>query len=262
MIKLLGIPFDANSSFLQGPANAPQAIRKMHLENAANAYSESGKALTFNENIIDLDDLEFSSDDGQQAYEIIHDKVESVVVDGSKLICLGGDHSVTFPIVAAFATAYPELHILHFDAHADIYDSYDNNYYSHGSPFARIMENKLAETITQVGIRTLTDHQLVQAENFGIKIIEMRDFSMDFLKMLKGPLYLSFDLDVLDPAFAPGVSHHEPGGMTVRQVLDCIQQIEVEVVGADIVELNPDRDLYDMSAMVAYKILKEIWALM
>ena len=86
----------------------------------------------------------------------------------------------------------------------------------------------------------------------------MKDFNLDFVKTLKEPLYISLDLDVLDPAFAPGVSHHEPGGLTTRTLISIIQSINVPIVGADIVELNPKRDINNMTAMVAYKLFKEL----
>jgi len=90
----------------------------------------------------------------------------------------------------------------------------------------------------------------------------MKDFSFDFLQTLQAPLYVSLDLDVLDPAFAPGISHHEPGGMTTRELLQIIQNIPVEIIGADIVEYNPVRDVHNMTAMVAYKLMKELMAKM
>jgi agmatinase len=175
---------------------------------------------------------------------------------------LGGDHSVSYPIIEAHKPFYPDLHILHFDAHADLYDNFDDNPYSHASPFARIMETGGIASLTQVGIRTLEPHQRAQAKRFGVNQIEMKNFSMDFIRELKGPLYISLDLDALDPAFAPGVSHHEPGGLSTRKMITMIQQIQVPVVGADLVEYNPTRDVKEMTAMVGYKLMKELIAIM
>jgi len=112
----------------------------------------------------------------------------------------------------------------------------------------------------QVGIRTMNPHQRQQAERFGVQVIEMRDWTPDYPLALDGPLYLSLDLDALDPAFAPGVSHHEPGGFATQDVLRIIQRLNVPVIGADIVEYNPQRDLFDMTAMVAAKFYKELTA--
>ncbi len=174
---------------------------------------------------------------------------------------IGGDHSVSYPIIEAHAQKYPNLHVLHFDAHGDIYENFDDNPYSHASPFARILEKKLISSLTQVGLRTLNTHQREQINKYGIQVIEMKDFSMDFLNKLSGPLYISLDIDVLDPAFAPGVSHHEPGGMSVRELISCLQGINVEVVGADLVEYNPLRDINNQTAMVGYKLMKELLGL-
>jgi agmatinase len=262
MIKLLGIPYDANSSFMRGPSAAPSAIRRMHWQGSSNPSTEKGKKIDFDGNLDDAGDMHITGEDSTAVFKEIESQVHELLKMKSKLISLGGDHSVTYPIVKAFSHYYRPLHILHFDAHSDLYHNFEDNYFSHASPFARIMEQGLVASLTQVGLRTLCDHQRSQIERFGVKTVEMKDFNSGFIEGLQAPLYISFDLDVLDPAFAPGVSHHEPGGLTTREVLSCLQSIDAEVIGADIVELNPDRDTNDQTAMVAYKVLKEIWAMM
>ncbi|MBK8503085.1 MAG: agmatinase [Saprospiraceae bacterium] len=262
MVKLLGIPYDANSSFMRGPSKAPSNIRRMHLQGSSNPSCENGKRIDFEGNLDDVGDMSLTGMDSATVFAEIESQVHGLLENKAKLISLGGDHSVTYPIVKAFSQYYRPLHILHFDAHSDLYHNFENNYYSHASPFARIMEQDLVASLTQVGLRTLCDHQRSQITRFGVKSIEIKNFNTDFIRSLKAPLYISFDLDVLDPAFAPGVSHHEPGGLTTREVLSCIQSINIEVVGADIVELNLDRDPYDQTAMLAYKVLKELWAIM
>ena len=173
---------------------------------------------------------------------------------------MGGDHSITYPILKAHHKKYGQVDILHIDAHADLYDNFEGDKYSHACPFARIMEDKLATRLVQIGIRTLSKHQAEQADKFGVEIIQMKDFDINKLPEFKNPIYLSLDIDGLDPAFAPGVSHHEPGGLSTREVLSIIQKINVPIIGADIVEYNPTRDINDMTAMVSAKILKEIAA--
>ena len=262
MIKLLGIPYDGNSSFLKGPAMAPQRIRLMEKEGSANTFAEDGTDISAGKNYMDLGDMIFENCNPENVFHTIKKNVHAALADNDPLILFGGDHSVSYPIINAFSEKYKGLHVLHFDAHADLYDNFGDNPYSHASPFARIMEQAQVQSLTQVGIRTLSAHQRQQAHRFGVNIIEMKDFSMHFLKTLRGPLYISVDLDVLDPAFAPGVSHHEPGGMHTRQLLEIVQQIRVPVAGADIVEYNPVRDIHNMTAMVAYKIFREISATM
>ena len=258
MIKVLGIPFDSNSSFLKGPAHAPTRIGLMAHEGSANAYSENGKEIIAGKTYEDLGDIAFNGTNAADAFKLIKQAVGYELQHPVKLFCYGGDHSVSYPVIDAFSEKYPELNILHLDAHADLYENFYDNPFSHASPFARLMEKGKIKSLTQVGIRTLNKHQREQADKYGVSIIEMRKFSMDFLKQLQSPLYISLDIDVLDPAYAPGVSHHEPGGLNTRQLIQIIQSIDVDIVGADLVEYNPIRDINNMTAMVCYKLFKEL----
>lgn len=153
------------------------------------------------------------------------------------------------------------MNILHFDAHPDLYDEFDGNPLSHASPFARIMEAGHARRLVQVGIRTLNRHCQEQAQRFGVEIVPMRDFAPNAVPIPEPPLYVSIDLDALDPAFAPGVSHHEPGGLSVRDILSVLHRVPGPIVGADVVEYNPARDVNGMTAVVAAKLIKELAAL-
>ena len=128
--------------------------------------------------------------------------------------------------------------------------------------FARIKEQFPGMRIVQAGIRTMNPAQRKQAERFGVEVIDMHAFRADRMPEFTGPVYLSLDMDALDPAFAPGVSHHEPGGMSTRDALTVIRGLRATLVGADIVEYNPTRDINDMTAMVAAKFVKEIAAKM
>ncbi|AXT21015.1 agmatinase [Flavobacteriaceae bacterium AU392] len=258
MIKLLGIPFDGNSSFLKGPALAPPRIRLMDSDGSANAFCESGIEIKDGENYIDLGDLQFFDMNPKAVYQAIKEQVYKDINESDKLICFGGDHSISFPIIEEHTNIYKNLNVLHLDAHADLYDNFENNPYSHASPFARLMEKGKIKSLTQVGVRTLNTHQKEQAKRFNVKLVEMKDFNLDFIKTLENPLYISLDLDVLDPAYAPGVSHHEPGGISTRELIKIIQSISAPIIGADIVEYNPTRDVNNMTAMVAYKLFKEL----
>ena len=258
MLKLIGIPYDANSSYKRGSALAPKYIRLMDIEGSANKFCEFGNEIIEGKNYKDCGDITFTEIDAAFAYNKIKETIIIELKDGSKIISLGGDHSISFPVIEAFSKKYPKLNVLHLDAHADLYDNFENNPYSHASPFARLMEKGCINLLTQVGIRTFNTHQKEQAKKFGINVIEMKDYNTDFINSLQAPLYISLDMDVLDPAFAPGISHHEPGGMTTRQLIKIIQNINVPIVGADIVELNPKRDINNATAMVAYKLFKEL----
>ncbi len=237
---------------------APSKFREMDVSGSANRFSELRKAIIPGKSYIDAGDLNCQNELPEAAYLKIKETIMTHLREGARLISLGGDHSISYPIIEAHAVRYPKINVLQIDAHADLYQDFEGNPYSHASPFARLLEKGLISSLTQVGIRSMTDHLYEQAEKYGVRCIEMKDFGMGFLKELEGPLYLSLDMDAFDPAFAPGVSHHEPGGLTSRQVIDIIHNIEVEIVGADIVELNPERDLNDVTAMLAYKLFKEI----
>lgn len=259
-VAILGVPSDENSSFMRGPALAPPRIREVLHSGSMNLCAENGVDLGSEARLRDLGDL--ALDSGTMALEQIESAVSSLVQRGAYALSLGGDHAVTYPIVRAYAKSYPGLSILHLDAHADLYDEYEGNRYANACPFARIMEEDLATRLVQVGIRTMNTHQRTQAERFGVEVIDMQHWHPGFQAVFPGPIYLSLDMDVLDPAFAPGVSHHEPGGLSTREVIQLIQGLQVPIVGADIVEFNPERDPVGITAMAAAKLLKEIAASM
>jgi arginase len=152
--------------------------------------------------------------------------------------------------------------LLHFDAHGDLYDVLDGNPLSHACPFARIMEKGLAKGLWQYGIRTLNPHQIEQVKRFGVHCHEMRHHRSWPMPDIEGPVYITIDLDALDPAFAPGVAHYEPGGMSVRDILDIIHSVKGPVVGADVVELNTARDIQNMTAIAGGKLLREVCGMM
>ena len=257
-LALIGFRYDENSSFMKGAADAPPQIRAAFRSEASNLFSESGVDLGVEGLFFDAGDIEPVT--GSDTMTLIQDSISTLINDGLAPISLGGDHSITYPIVKAFARKYPDLSILHFDAHPDIYDEFQGNRYSHASPFARIMEEKLASRLVQVGIRTVNAHQREQIKRFGLEVVEMRDWRDPMAFEFESPVYISFDVDALDPAFAPGVSHREPGGLSTRQAIDLIQRIKGRVVGADIVEFNPRMDPLHVTGTVCAKLLKEIAA--
>ncbi len=258
MITLLSIPTDRNSSFLKGSSFAPKFILKEFHSEARNMFAENGVELTKGENWNDIDDLDLKNLTREQEFNFIKDKIEEQLKEKNYCVSLGGDHSITYPIIKGYSKFYPNINILHFDAHPDLYHNFDENYYSHASPFARIMEEELANSLTQIGIRTLNDHQRLQVNKYGVRVVEMNDFSLENNLKLGSPLYISIDIDALDPAFAPGVSHAEPGGLTTRDIIRVISKLDVKIVGADIVEYNPNMDQKNITAITAAKLLKEI----
>lgn len=254
-IALLSAGHDANSSFLKGPARAPEVIRRL-------LHSESGNACAENAvNVLDAieDHGNMAAPSTRDGVMALEQGVRQVANQGLRPITLGGDHAITHPLVRGLATEHGEIDILHFDAHADLYPLFDNNPYSHASPFARLLESGCVSRLVQVGIRTLTPEQLDVIERYSVEchrwagdIDEISDLRFE------RPLYISIDMDALDPAFAPGVSHHEPGGMTVRDVLNVLDGVQGDLIGCDVVEYNPLRDINDMTGMVCVKFVKEL----
>jgi len=273
---LVGIPFDGQSSYLRGAGDAPPKIREAMRCAASNLWTELGVHLGVPGGIEDAGDLagltDFPPDArGEEDPRLRQNrpelgnpflKIENAIGDlidsGKRPVSLGGDHSITYPIVKALAKKYTGLTVFHFDAHPDLYDEFEGNRLSHACPFARIMEAGLAKRLVQVGIRTATNHQREQAYRFGVEMVEVRNLPAYAKLKADGPVYVTFDMDVLDPAFAPGISHREPGGITVREAIAHLHAIEGNIVGSDLVEYNPIRDVEGVTATVAAKILKEI----
>ncbi len=261
MIQLIGIPYDDNSSYLKGPAQAPSIIRSMETGGSANTYTEQGVDIRKDQAYIDHGDLLLDQITAQKKHDFIKSNIEKIAKEGP--VCsLGGDHAIAYPLISAHTTHYQDLHVLQIDAHGDLYENFENNPFSHASPFARILEEGKIKKLTQVGIRSLTSHQREQIKRYDVDVVEMKDFDLNFIANLGSPLYISVDLDGLDPAYAPGVSHHEPGGLSTRQLLTIIHMIKSKIIGCDIVEYNPTRDINNVTAMVAYKIMKELMAKM
>jgi agmatinase len=258
-VRLIGLPTDSHSSFLRGAASAPRAIREALASEHSNLAAEHGLEIGADIAFQDAGDLPLQ--ENPRDPERISDAVEAAARAGTVPICLGGDHMVSFPVVAGLARVHGPLNILHFDAHPDLYDDFEGDPLSHASPFARIMEAGHAARLVQVGIRTLNHHCREQAQRFGVEIVQMRDFDADRVPIPAAPLYISIDLDALDPAFAPGVSHHEPGGLSTRELLRVLHRVEHAIVGADVVELNPSRDRDGVTATLAAKFVKELAAL-
>ncbi|MCG8566059.1 MAG: arginase family protein, partial [Desulfobacterales bacterium] len=191
-ICIQGIPFDANSTFRRGPAQAPARIRESYFSDSANLWSEQNLDLAGLDHLVDTGDVNCDGD----PLGAIRKATALLLKQNARVISLGGDHSVTLPLIQAHAPLYPELTILHLDAHPDLYDSLDNNPFSHACPFARIMEEFPHIKLIQGGIRTINGHQREQAERFNVRVLEMKN-GMDPLMNLdiSGPVYLSLDLD-------------------------------------------------------------------
>jgi agmatinase len=260
-LAIIGIPFDEKSSYLRGAAGAPAAVRASSTGKARNPVTELGVDLEHDTVLVDLGDVD-TSGDVDKTFLRIEAAVAGVYKKRARPIILGGDHSISYPVLKAVARAHRAVDILHFDAHPDLYEDLYGDRLSHACPFARIMEDGLAKTLIQVGVRAATADQRAMAKRHGVRMVEMKDFRDGLTIEFKHPLYISFDLDALDPAFAPGVSHQEAGGMTTRQAIDLIHRLKARIIGLDVVELNPSLDPSGITASAAVKIVKEVAGMM
>ena len=245
---------------MRGAAEAPPLVRRELHCDAQCSWSETGTDFSATGQLTDRGDIQF--DVGCGPWDLIERDVGRALESGDPLICLGGDHAITHPIMRAVRRRHPSLTILQIDAHPDIYHEYQANPRSHTSQFARIMEEQLTDRLIQVGLRTINDHHREQFRRFGVEVIEPARWGAKLHLDLTTPVYISMDMDALDPAYAPGVPSREPGGLSPRQVIDLIHTIDQPIVGADIVEYNPRCDISNLTAIVAAKLLKEIGGMM
>jgi agmatinase len=261
-VTLLGVPWDASSSFQRGASAAPARIRDALRSPSSNSWTEMGIDIAAEGVLRDGMDISLGEEPAD-AREAIEAAVAAIVASGGRPLALGGDHSITYPILRAFKGRAPAA-IVHFDAHGDLYDSFDDDRYSHACPFARIMEERLTSRLIQIGVRTLNAHQREQGTRFGVECYGAERWreAIPVVAALGRTVYVSLDIDVLEPMLAPGISHPEPGGLTVRDVLDVLRAIQAPVIGADVVEYNPSNDVRDLTARVAAKFVKELVGLM
>ncbi|RMF66265.1 MAG: hypothetical protein D6743_06665, partial [Calditrichaeota bacterium] len=177
--------------------------------------------------------------------------------------CAGGDHAVTVPIVSALGVLGTPVHVVQLDAHPDLYPVYEGNRDSHACTGARVLEMPHVASLTQMGIRTLNRIQEEEIKRHGARLhlFGAGDLTGTLPDLEGVPpdglVYLSIDLDCFEPAFAPGVSHPVPGGLTPRQVIDFIHRLPGRLVGMDVVELNPSRDVGERTAVLAGRLLHE-----
>ena len=258
-ISLLGIPWDENSSFMRGSAGAPALIRETLYSDSTNLWTESGFDLGDTGIFDNLGDLPLSEPVDPH---LITGAICELARKPTVPLCLGGDHAVSYPIVRGIHRVHGPVDLLQFDAHPDLWECFNENRFSNACPFARIMEENLAERLVQIGIRTANAHQRRQAARFHVEMIEMNGLSSCQSRLeFTLPLYISFDIDVLDPAFAPGVSHPEPGGLSTREAVNLIRSVKApSIAGIDVVEYNPVRDSREITAYAAVKIIKELSA--
>lgn len=254
-VVTLGLPTYRNSSFLKATLDAPARIAAAMKREESNGWTETGVDVSRPGALDCAGDLALET---PEDFDRIRAASAAIFRAGRRGLFLGGDHSVTYPILAGLRDVHGPVDVVHVDAHPDLYHDYEGNPLSHASPFARALEAGCIRSLHQFGIRTLNAHQAEQVARFGVQCHEMRNRASWPALDLRGPVYVTIDLDGLDPSCAPGVAHWEPGGLTVREVLDLVLSIEAPVLGGDVVEYHPARDPQGITAVVAAKLALEI----
>ncbi|MFW9994256.1 MAG: agmatinase [Candidatus Odinarchaeota archaeon] len=281
-MTVIGIPWDVSSSYRMGASKGPTSIRQATSSKLYNPYAETGIDLRDKWQIFDAGDVNFTSNDAVDAQNMVFDIVKDTCAKGNvnKFLFLGGDHLITFfcfqALIRGGLVNGEKTGIIYLDAHPDLYDELEGDKYSHACVLRRIIDQTDLQpsNIVQVGIRAPTPQQLDFAGKTGIKIISTKEFQekgpaeiavalKDYFLAKIESVYLSIDLDVLDPSFAPGIGNPQPGGLTTREIIDFIHGLAgITIYAMDIVELCTDYDHSGITAYAAAKLIQETLGIM
>jgi agmatinase len=275
-LAVLGAPFDGATTFRAGARFGPAAIREASL--LLRPYNETqGVAPFATVQVADAGDAPASPLDVQAAHEAIEQAVRAIADDGGRVLGLGGDHSVSLPFLRAAAATHGPLSLLQLDAHTDTWDSYFGARYTHGTIFRRAVEEGLVDAgaSVQIGLRgsLYGPEDLDENRALGFATLLARDFEAEGVAgalelvrtRLRSPVYVTVDIDVLDPAFAPGTGTPEAGGLTSRELLALLSGLAglgLEIAGADVVEVSPPYDPAGVTAVAGANAAYELVALM
>lgn len=260
-VVFMGVPLDYNVSFRKGSAEAADKIRDVSdsIETFSLRYNDDIEDVK----ICDVGNIKFDNEDNEVNFPMIYDEVSKHINNRKWLFSIGGDHSVAWPIIKAHADYHNEIAVFHFDAHADLREEYEGNYYSHATPMHKVAEYIGYENCYAFGIRSAERAELENAKAKGYNLfpLEVEKPLADAVKKLKNKkVYVTFDIDVFDPAFAPGTGTLEMNGTQPKEILNALEIIKnsgVEVIGCDIVEVAPPLDSSDMTSLLAANLIRE-----
>jgi guanidinobutyrase len=271
----VGVPLDLGTSNRSGARFGPRQIRSESV--LLRPYNMATRAAPFDSlQVADIGDVATNPFDLKDSIRLIESAYEAIVANGCRPITLGGDHTIAWPILRALHKKYGKVAVVHVDAHADVNDTMFGEKIAHGTPFRRAVEDGLlqCDKVTQIGLRGTGYH----ADDFdwcrkqGFTVVQAeacwnRSLAplMEEVRARVGdtPVYLSFDIDGLDPAFAPGTGTPEVGGLTVQQGLEIVRGMRgLNVVGADLVEVSPPYDQVGTTALVGANLAFEMLCVM
>jgi agmatinase len=270
-IAILGIPFDSGVSYRPGARFGPAHIRAS--SKLLRPYNPALDTMPFaNVQVADAGDLAVNPFDIQEAIRTIEDGASALSTGDRRILSLGGDHTIALPLLRVAARRFGPVAVLHFDAHLDTWDTYFGAPYTHGTPFRRASEEGLLDRsrCLHVGTRgpLYADTDLADDTGLGFQVIPSTDFTVQGIEEIAGrmrqrlgtgPVYVSVDIDVLDPAHAPGTGTPEAGGLSSRELLVLLRALaDLDVVGADVVEVAPAYDHAEMTGIAASHVVYEI----
>ncbi|MGZ5306436.1 MAG: agmatinase [Actinomycetota bacterium] len=273
-VAVVGVPFDSGTTYRPGARFGPNAVR--NATRLLRSYHAGLDVRPFAaQQVADAGDIGCNPFDIQEAIAQIESGAEEILSGASHLLSIGGDHTIALPLLRVMKRRHGPVALLHFDAHLDTWDTYFGAEYTHGTPFRRAWEEGLLlqDHAMHVGIRgpLFSPDDLVDDERFGFAIVgamEMNTTGVEEVvarvrdRLADAPVYVSIDIDVLDPAHAPGTGTPEAGGLTSRELLGILRGLAgVNVVGADIVEVAPPYDHAEITAMAASHVAYELLAL-
>ncbi|HEX2175927.1 MAG TPA: agmatinase [Nocardioidaceae bacterium] len=274
-VAVVGVPFDAGVSFRPGARFGPAAVRE--ISRLLRPYNPGLDVAPFDTaQVVDAGDIACNPFDIDEAIATVEEHAGELMDTGARLVTVGGDHTIALPLLRAAAARHGPVALLHFDAHLDTWDTYFGAAYTHGTPFRRAFEEGLLDTeaVSHVGTRgpLYGAGDLTDDARMGFGIVTSADVmrrGVDEVvtalceRVGDRPLYVSIDIDVLDPAHAPGTGTPEAGGMTSRELLEVLRGLAgTRLVGADVVELAPPYDHAEMTAVAASHVCYDLVSLL
>ncbi|MFZ0249560.1 MAG: agmatinase [Acidimicrobiales bacterium] len=274
-IAVTGVPFDGGTSYRPGARFGPAAVRQG--SRLLRPYNPALQALPFERaQVVDAGDIACTPFSTEEAVTQIEAGADTLLRDGGRLVAIGGDHTIALPLLRATARRHGPLALVHFDAHLDTWDTYFGQRFTHGTPFRRAWEEGLLlrDRSAHVGLRgpLYSDADLSDDQSMGFAQLTTDDVAKHGVAEVVGrlrarigdaPVYVSVDIDVLDPAHAPGTGTPEAGGLTSRELLALVRGLRTaNVVGGDVVEVSPAYDHAEITSIAAAHVLYDLVTIM
>lgn len=261
-VVLFGAPFDSTVSFRPGTRFAPNRIRLD--SEGMETYSPYQDIDLTSKKVVDIGDVDVYYGNAKSTLESIYQASKSIVKDGKTPFMIGGEHLLTYGVMRAIKEQYPEVRVLHFDAHTDYRHTFYKEELSHATVMRRVHDLLGDKRIYSFGIRSGQKEEFVFADTHQyLEKFETTTLTKILPNIKDYPIYLTLDLDVLDPAYMPGTGTQEPGGLTFKELLQSLLQLKgYNIVGVDVVELSPDYDPSGVSTAVATKLIRELLLLL